>query len=394
MDTGNPIEQLADADGHIIEPGDLWVERLPQDLRPLAPHFFRDSEGTFHSRIYGIDIEALPVMHGGIKPKDMLDNMGLACAMGLPLDRVFTGAERERHTILDAPRWAIEGRERLEFNARHGVSRAVLYPTYMLAGGTLLPHLAPAVCRVYNDWILDDYCAGSGGRLIPVATLPLTDVDAAVAEVRRVAERGFQAVFVRTNPVHGKKYADRAFDPLWQAIVETGLKLGLHPLPMWDQDGTSRGYHLRDIMAASCLGFPMDMMFTLYDMMAGGVFDRFPGLPTMILEAGVGWLPSFFERLEEHRHAFGHIKTPEWKTPPMEIFIRQMMVTVEACEEIDLKIALEFLPADHVALASDWPHYDGTPDLVAGFTKASKGLAPDDLQMVATGTLERWFPSH
>ena len=43
------------------------------------------------------------------------------------------------------------------------------------------------------------------------------------------------------------------------------------------------------------------MIDTLYDMMAGGVFDRFPTMPTMILEAGVGWLPSLFERFEEHR---------------------------------------------------------------------------------------------
>jgi len=387
------IEHLADADGHVIEPGDLWVERLPGDLRPLAPRFYRDEDGVFHSRVYGIEVASLPTMHG-ISPKAMLDNMGLACAMGLPLERVFTGPDRERHTILDAPRWAFEGSARLDFNTSHGVSRAVLYPTFMLSGGTFLPHLAPAVCAVYNDWMLEDYCAGSGGRLIPVATLPVVDVDAAVAEVRRVAERGVPAVFIRTNPVHGKKYSDRSFDPLWQAIVDTGLKLGLHPLPMWDQDGTSRGYRLTDIMAASCLGFPMDMMHTLYDMMSGGVFDRFPTMPTMILEAGVGWLPSFFERLEEHREAFGRLMAPEWKTSPMEIFLRQMMVTVEACEATDLRIALEFLPADHVALASDWPHYDGTPDLLGGFHKASGGLRYEDLRMVATGTLERWFPSH
>jgi predicted TIM-barrel fold metal-dependent hydrolase len=386
------IEQIADADGHVIEPGDLWVERLPVDLRPLAPHFFRDEEGTFHARVYGIEVASLPSLHG-ISPKEMLQNMGLSCAMGLPLERVFTGPEHERHTILDAPGWAVDGRQRLEFNTRHGLSRAVLYPTFMLTGGSFLPSIAAAACAVYNDWIIDDYCGGSGGRLVPVACVPLTDLPAAVAEVHRVAEKGCPAVFVRTNPIHGRRYSDPAFDVLWQAIVDTGLRLGLHPLPMWDQDGTSRGYRLPDIMAASCLGFPMDMIHTLYDMMSGGVFDRFPTLQTMILEAGVGWLPSFFERFEEHREQFGRLKAPQWKTPPMEIFQRQMMVTVEPCEETDLRIALEFLPADHVALASDWPHYDGTPEVVSGFHRAAAGLDADDVRMVATGTLERWFPS-
>src|SRR5262249_22983531 len=150
----------------------------------------------------------------GMRPKDMLDNMGLSCAMGLSLDRVFGGEERARHTILDAPRWAIDGAARLAFNTRHGVSRAVLYPTFMLAGGTFLPNLAPAACAVYNDWMLDDYCGGSQGRLIPVATLPMTDVEAAVAEVRRAAERGFRAAFIRTNTVQGMRYSDRSFDPV------------------------------------------------------------------------------------------------------------------------------------------------------------------------------------
>jgi hypothetical protein len=76
----------------------------------------------------------------------------------------------------------------------------------------------------------------------------------------------------------------------------------------------------------------------------------------------------------------------------MEIFLRQMMVTIEACEETDIKIALQFLPADHVALASDWPHYDGTEDLVGGYRRASADLRDEDVRMIATGTLARWFP--
>ncbi|HXJ36754.1 MAG TPA: amidohydrolase family protein [Candidatus Eisenbacteria bacterium] len=387
------ITELGDADGHIIEPGDLWAERMPADLREMAPRFGRDEQGVFRQHIYGIDIATLDTMHGGMRPRDMLQNMGLAAAMGQDLARVFSDDDRERYTMVDAPEWTRDGKKRLAFNLEHGVGRAVLFPTFMLAGGTFQPHIAAAACQVYNDWIQDDYCKGSGGRLIPVAALPIVDVDASIAETKRVAERGFPAVFIRTNPVLKKKYSDRSFDPLWQTIQDAGVKLGLHPLPVWDQDGTARGFALKDIMAASALGFPLDMMHTLYDMMAGGVFDRFPQMQTMILEAGCGWIPSMFERFEEHMEMFGKVKAPEWKSKPMDIFLRQMMVTVEACEEIDIKIALQFLPADHIALASDWPHYDGTPDLLAGFAKATHGLADEDVRMLATGTLERWFPS-
>lgn len=387
------VTELGDADGHLIEPGDLWAERMPVELRPMAPRWFRDEQGVFHQEIYGIDIGTLEVMQGGMRPRDMLQNMGLAAAMGQDLARVFSDDDRDRYTMLDAPDWTRDGRKRLAFNLAHGVARAVLFPTFMLAGGTFQPQIAAAACAVYNDWLLDDYCAGSGGRLIPVAALPVIDVDAAVAEVRRTAARGFPAVFIRTNPILGTKYSDRKFDALWQAIQDTGLKLGLHPLPVWDQEGTSRGLKLPDIMAASALGFPLDMMHTLYDMMAGGVFDRFPRLQTMILEAGCGWIPSMFERWEEHMEMFGRVKAPDWKSKPMDIFERQMMVTVEACEEIDIKIALQYLPADHIALASDWPHYDGTPEILAGFARATRGVPDEDVRMLATGTLERWFPA-
>lgn len=388
------IDELGDADGHLIEPGNLWVERMPRDLRDMAPHWFRDDDGVFHQRIYGLDVGTLEVMHGGMRPRDMLQSMGLAAAMGQDLARVFSDDDRQRFTMLDAPDWSCDGTKRLAFNLQHGVGRAVLFPTFMLAGGTFQPQIAIAACRIYNDWLQDEYCAGSQGRLIPVAALPIIDVDAAVAEVKRTVARGVPAVFIRTNPVLGAKYSDPRFDPLWRVIEDTGVKLGLHPLPVWDQDGASRGFKLPDIMAASALGFPLDMMHTLYDMMSGGVFDRFPRMQTMILEAGCGWIPPMFERWEEHMEMFGKLKAPAWKTKPMDIFLRQMMVTVEACEEIDITIALQYMPASHIALASDWPHYDGTPDLVEGFRKATTALSDDDARMLATGTLERWFPSH
>src|SRR5512138_1110743 len=142
------IEQLADADGHIIEPGDLWVERMPRDLRDMSPRWFRDDEGVFHQQIYGLDIGALEVIQGGMPTRDMLQNMGLAAAMGQDLGRVFSDDERHRFTMLDAPEWTRDGTKRLAFNVEHGVGRAVLFPTFMLAGGTLQAPVAIEVCRV------------------------------------------------------------------------------------------------------------------------------------------------------------------------------------------------------------------------------------------------------
>jgi hypothetical protein len=259
----------------------------------------------------------------------------------------------------------------------------------MLAGGTFQPHVS-AACTVYNDWLFDDDCGGSGGRLIPVAALPVVDVDAAVAEVKRVAERGFRAAFVRTNPILGTKYSDRRFDALWQVITDTGMKLGLHPLPVWDQDGTARGFKLRDIMAASALGFPLDMMHTLYDMMAGGVFDRFPRMPTMILEAGcAGFRPcsSAGRRPEDVRQgegarleveADGHLPSPDDGDG------RGLRGDRHQHRSVCPRRTSRWRPTGRTTTARP-----AAPRL-----RKATGIKEEDVRMLATGTLERWFPSH
>ena len=189
-----PITELADADGHVIEPGDLWVERLPEGparrWRRASTATTRASSTSASTASTSRPSTSCTAASGRATCcRTWASPAPWACrsSASSPTD------ERERYTILDAPALG-DGRARaarVQHRAQ-GVSRAVLFPTFMLAGGTFLPHIAPAVCQVYNDWILDDYCAGSGGRLIPVAALPTIDVDAAVAEVRRVAELGFQ----------------------------------------------------------------------------------------------------------------------------------------------------------------------------------------------------------
>ena len=49
-----------------------------------------------------------------------------------------------------------------------------------------------AACRAYNNW-LRDYCSAAPSRLYGVGVVPLQDVDAAIAEMRRCVEQlGFK----------------------------------------------------------------------------------------------------------------------------------------------------------------------------------------------------------
>src|SRR5438128_2611369 len=48
--------------------------------------------------------------------------------------------------------------------------------------------------KAYNDWMVEEWCGPSGGRLIPLTLIPLWDAELAGAEVRRNAARGVRAV--------------------------------------------------------------------------------------------------------------------------------------------------------------------------------------------------------
>ena len=54
--------------------------------------------------------------------------------------------------------------------------------------------------RAYNDWHLDEWCGAYPDRFIPCGILPLFDVHAAAAEVRRLAGKGCHAATFSENP--------------------------------------------------------------------------------------------------------------------------------------------------------------------------------------------------
>ncbi len=117
------------------------------------------------------------------------------------------------------------------------VDASMCFPTFpRFCGQTFLEandkDLALLCVQAYNDWMVEEWCAGSGGRLIPLCLIPLWDPQLAAAEVRRNAARGVRAVCFSELPrnlglpsVHDD---DRHWDPFVAACDETGTVICMH----------------------------------------------------------------------------------------------------------------------------------------------------------------------
>ena len=115
------------------------------------------------------------------------------------------------------------------------VEASLCFPTFpRFCGQTFLEakdrELALLCVQAYNDWMVEEWCAGTGGRLIPLCIIPLWDAEVAAAEVRRNAARGVHAVCFSEIPHHlglPSIHTDY-WDPFFQACEETDTVVNMH----------------------------------------------------------------------------------------------------------------------------------------------------------------------
>ena len=84
---------------------------------------------------------------------------------------------------------------RLEDMDVNHVEVSLAFPSFPRFCGQTFPErkdkeLGDLCVKAYNDWMVDEWCAGTDGRLIPLIIVQLWDAKLAAAEVRRNAARG------------------------------------------------------------------------------------------------------------------------------------------------------------------------------------------------------------
>src|SRR5437763_7564500 len=156
-----PHDGAVDADGHVLEPPDLWDRHLEARFRDRPMGIRRDAEGLEYLEIAGRPskmvrrnlpqgLGAMDVI-GGIPPPSGRARTGLGY-----LDNAGLGA------------W--DAAERIERLDRENLDLAVLYPTLGVLWEAECEglELAQEYRRVYHRWT-GAFCAGSAGSRVPSA---------------------------------------------------------------------------------------------------------------------------------------------------------------------------------------------------------------------------------
>jgi predicted TIM-barrel fold metal-dependent hydrolase len=155
--------------------------------------------------------------------------------------------------------------------------------------------LALAGARAHNRW-LAELCAANPDRRIGVATIPVIhDVEAGIAEAIRAVEDGITGgVLIPSQWAPKASYNDPIYDPFWSTCQDLGLVIAIH------SGGTPRDVSMAPgmlpILSSEAWFFAARPM---WQMIWGGVFERFPDLKLALTEDGAWWLPGMLGRMDD-----------------------------------------------------------------------------------------------
>jgi predicted TIM-barrel fold metal-dependent hydrolase len=373
---------VIDADGHVIEPDIVWKE--------YAEPAFREQLDR-----PGGGVQALGIRRA--YPDSDPDRLVDAAEEGESWGESVGGEswDEASRAKMGRPGGHDPAARLLDMDAE-GIDAAVLYPTSMLTWVEDAP-LFGAACRAYNNW-LRDYCSAAPDRLYGVALVPLQDVDAAIAEMRRCLEQlDFKAVMLRPAPyIDGKKLNHADYDPFWRAAAELSCPIGIHPSPHGDMPNVCRLLGLAEGVTDPMVGIALrqgltnalDLQTAVAYFVLGGICERHPDLRVAFLEGTGGWIVPMLERFDHQFEIFG---SPDQRTLPSELFARQCVISFDP-DESALAFTVERLGAERVIWASDYPHPDAKiPGVVAELESAVKLLSPAAKAEVMGGSARRFY---
>jgi predicted TIM-barrel fold metal-dependent hydrolase len=326
------------SDSHVVEPPELF-EPLVKRFGEEAPHMvFREDVG--------------PQLYLG-KGQYGLIITGFLQA-GFDFGRPDAQEVRKMGYELARP-GVYDVKARIEDQELDGIDAEVIYPSIIFNAYQIDdPDILKATFRAYNDWTAD-YCKEAPDRLFGLACVQLYDLDEAIEEMKRCKALGYVGLCVPATAPPDRPYSDPWYDKFWAAAEELRMPLTMHIFT-----GATPNHGMPHRAAGSPLAFT-GVTFTIYDIIYGGVCERFPNLKFVITEFETGWIAMTLNRLDWNWFRGGGARTMPIKEKPSFYWRQNFLATYE--DDVLGIRTRDVIGVNTLMWGSDYPHGDSVfPD--------------------------------
>jgi len=243
--------------------------------------------------------------------------------------------------------------------------------------------------RMYNRW-LADWISAAPERFIGLAQIPLWDVDLCVAEVRAASAAGLRGINFPAPRREMPQYNEEEWYPLWEVCSELGIRLHTHggggyiyPTP-----GPS-GYSIRR------MEMPFSGRRAIWQMILGGVFEKFPQIKIILTEQLGNWITDLRETLDSAYHSeLAQREVPYIQDVlprmPSEYFRDNVFVGASFMSRMEAERAISEDYWQNYLWGRDFPHPEGTwPFTQASWRKTFAGLPKEKVRAMLAGNAIR-----
>jgi predicted TIM-barrel fold metal-dependent hydrolase len=317
-------DQMISADSHVVEAPDLWEKWLPKEFLPKAPKLVKDAEGG-DAWQYRPGTPPVPLGLVTTYPGRTYEQFKWT---GAKYDKInqgaFVGATRVKEQKID------------------GVDAEVLYPSQRTMRHFMLDddsEFHKQGIQAYNNWMAKEFMAADTERLIGLAQMPNLGVEAMIIEMRRAKQLGMRGVILSSWPSGGTslQVEDNAF---WAEAQKLALPVSIHLGVASKQAAGAKGQPttgmmegsgllttgVKTVVGYSCAGMD-NMPVIIAETILSGLFDKFPRLRFISVEAGAGWVPYCLEQMDDRYFRNRTWAKVELERLPSAYFRRNWLVT-------------------------------------------------------------------
>jgi predicted TIM-barrel fold metal-dependent hydrolase len=239
----------------------------------------------------------------------------------------------------------------------YGIEWGIMNPLSPTGQGEQNDELSAAMAFACNEDQLERWNKREP-RLKASVVIPYENGELARTEIRRREgdHRFAHVLFLsRTSELLGKP----RYWPIFEAAVEAGLPVGVHVFGSSGRPMSNTGwpsFYIEEITEHSA-----SLAASVTSLIVEGVFERFPDLKIVLIEAGFAWLPSLGWRLDQNWKRLKN-EVPHLKHAPSEYLRQHFWVSTQPMEETEepehLIDIMDWIGWDKIMFASDYPHWD------------------------------------